>query len=91
VRLRQMASAGTQSQQIARAIDWLKTHFTQRLRIDDLAAQVNMNTSTFHHHFLALTSHEPAAIPKMAAFERSAALDAHRTSGCNNRGVSDRL
>jgi AraC-like DNA-binding protein len=43
VRLRQMASAGSQSHQIARAIDWLKGNFTQPLRIDDLAAQVNMS------------------------------------------------
>jgi hypothetical protein len=32
-RLRQMASAGSQSQQIARAIDWLKGNFTRPLRI----------------------------------------------------------
>jgi len=54
--LRQIASAGSQSQQIARAIDWLKDNFTQPLRIDDLATQVNMSTSTFHHHFRALTA-----------------------------------
>ena len=41
-RLRQMASAGSQSQQIARAIDWLKSNFTQSLRIEDLATQVNI-------------------------------------------------
>jgi AraC-like DNA-binding protein len=29
------------------------------LRIDDLAAQVNMSTSTFHHHFRALTAMSP--------------------------------
>ncbi len=50
-RLRQIASAGSQSHQIARAIDWLKGNFTRPLRIDDLATQVHMSTSTFHHHF----------------------------------------
>jgi AraC-like DNA-binding protein len=64
VRLRQMASAGSQSQQIARAIDWLKSNFTQPLRIDDLAAQVNMSTSTFHHHFRALTAMSPLQYQK---------------------------
>jgi AraC-like DNA-binding protein len=58
-RLRQMASTGSQSQQIARAIDWLKSNFTRPLRIDDLAAQVNMSTSTFHHHFRAVTAMSP--------------------------------
>ena len=89
-RLRQMASAGSQSHQITRAIYWLKSHFTEPLRIEDLAMQHNMSASTFHHHFRALTAMSPLQY-QMAAFERSAAVDAHRTSGCNNRGVSGRL
>jgi len=63
-RLRQMASAGSQSQQIARAIDWLKGNFTRPLRIDDLATQVNMSTSTFHHHFRAVTAMSPLQYQK---------------------------
>ena len=64
VRLRQMASAGSQSQQIARAIDWLKGNFTQPLRIDELASQVNMSTSTFHHHFREVTAMSPLQYQK---------------------------
>lgn len=63
-RLRQMASAGSQSQQIARAIYWLKSNFTRPLRIDDLATQVNMSTSTFHHHFRAVTAMSPLQYQK---------------------------
>jgi AraC-like DNA-binding protein len=63
-RLRQMASVGSQSHQIARAIDWLKGNFSRQLRIDDLATQVNMSTSTFHHHFRALTSMSPLQYQK---------------------------
>ena len=55
-RLRQIASAGSQSHQIARAIDWLKGNFTRPLSIDDLAAQARMSTSTFHHHFRSMTA-----------------------------------
>jgi transcriptional regulator GlxA family with amidase domain len=36
-RLRQIASTGSQSQQISQAIDWLKNNFTQQLSIDDLS------------------------------------------------------
>ena len=64
VRLRQMASAGSQSQQIARAIDWLKSNFTQPLRIEELASQVNMSTSTFHHHFREVTAMSPLQYQK---------------------------
>jgi AraC-like DNA-binding protein len=63
-RLRQMASTGSQSQQIARAIDWLKGNFSQPLRIEDLASQVNMSTSTFHHHFRAVTAMSPLQYQK---------------------------
>lgn len=63
-RLRKMASAGSQSQQIARAIEWLKGNFARPLRIDDLAAHVNMSTSTFHHHFRAVTAKSPLQYQK---------------------------
>jgi len=63
-RLRQIASAGSQSQQIARAIDWLKGNFMRPLRIEDLASQVNMSTSTFHHHFREVTAMSPLQYQK---------------------------
>ena len=63
-RLRQIAVVGSQSNQIARAIDWLKGNFTKPLRIDDLAAQVNMSTSTFHHHFRQVTAMSPLQYQK---------------------------
>jgi AraC-like DNA-binding protein len=63
-RLRQIASAGSQSHQIARAIDWLKGNFTKPLYIEDLATQINMSTSTFHHHFRALTAMSPLQYQK---------------------------
>lgn len=62
--LRQMALAGSQSQQIARAIYWLKSHFTEPLRIEELASQVNMSLSTFHHHFRTLTAMSPLQYQK---------------------------
>jgi AraC-like DNA-binding protein len=63
-RLRQIASAGSQSQQIGRAIDWLKGNFTQPLRIDDLAAHASMSSSTFHHHFRSMTALSPLQYQK---------------------------
>jgi len=63
-RLRQMASAGSQGNRIAQAIDWLKENFTQPLRIDALASRVNMSTSTFHHHFRVLTAKSPLQYQK---------------------------
>jgi AraC-like DNA-binding protein len=64
VRLRQMVSARSPSHQIAQAIEWLKSNFTQPLRIDDLAARVHMSTSAFHHHFRRLTARSPLQFQK---------------------------
>jgi AraC-like DNA-binding protein len=63
-RLRQIASAGSQSHQIAQAIDWLKGHYTLPLRIEDLAAHAHMSPSTFHQHFRALTAMSPLQYQK---------------------------
>ena len=63
-RLRQIASAGSQSHQIAQAITWLKQHYTRPLRIEDLAAHAHMSHSTFHQHFRALTAMSPLQYQK---------------------------
>ena len=63
-RLRQIAAAGSQSQQIARAIEWLKGNFNRQLRIEDLAESARMSTSTFHHHFRSLTAMSPLQYQK---------------------------
>jgi AraC-like DNA-binding protein len=63
-RLRQIGAMGSQSQQIAKAVNWLKNNYTQRLHVDELAADVGMSTSTFHHHFRALTALSPLQFQK---------------------------
>jgi AraC-like DNA-binding protein len=73
-RLRQIASAGSQSHQIARAIDWLKGNYRQQLSIDDLAAQVRMSSSTFHHHFRSMTALSPLQFQKQLRLQEARRL-----------------
>jgi len=63
-RLRQIAAAGSQSHQIAQAIDWLKGNFEKPLKVDDLASKASMSTSTFHHHFRSMTALSPVQYQK---------------------------
>lgn len=63
-RLRQIASVGSQSQRVAKAIDWLKRNYRQPLRIDELAAHVQMSASSLHHHFSELTAMSPLQYQK---------------------------
>lgn len=63
-RLRQIAMAGSHSHQIARAVNWLKECYTKPIHVQDLAAISGMSTSTFHHHFRALTAMSPLQYQK---------------------------
>jgi AraC-like DNA-binding protein len=73
-RLRRMASAESKSQQIARAIDWLKSNFTQPLSIDGLAETANMSTSGFHHHFRSVTALSPLQFQKQLRLQEARRL-----------------
>ena len=73
-RLRQIASDGSQSHQIAKAIDWLKGNYSQPLSINDLAAQVRMSSSTFHHHFRSMTALSPLQFQKQLRLQEARRL-----------------
>lgn len=73
-RLRQIASAGSQSHQIARVINWLKDNFTEPLRVDDLATQAGMSSSTFHHHFRSMTALSPLQYQKQLRLQEARRL-----------------
>jgi len=63
-RLWRMASVGSQSHRIVRAVDWLRANYAQPLRIDELAEHVQMSPSTLHHHFRLLTAMSPLQYQK---------------------------
>jgi len=73
-RLRQLAVTGTQSQQVARAVSWLKANFSQPLRVDELAEMANMGTSTFHHHFRRMTALSPLQYQKQLRLQEARRL-----------------
>ena len=69
-RLRMINTLGTQSNQIAKSITWLKENYKEPLQVDELARQVNMATSTFHRHFRQVTTLSPLQYQKrMRLFE----------------------
>ncbi|WP_057056544.1 AraC family transcriptional regulator, partial [Bordetella pertussis] len=63
-RLRHIARAEGTALQIARAIDWLRRHYAQPLRVEHLATTVNMSVSSLHHHFKAVTALSPLQYQK---------------------------
>ncbi|MGR3885718.1 AraC family transcriptional regulator N-terminal domain-containing protein [Pseudomonas sp. 1152_12] len=63
-RLRQICSVDGPGYRIAKAIDWLKLNYGEPLRVDELAARVQMSAATFHHHFRQLTAMSPLQYQK---------------------------
>jgi len=63
-RLWQIASVGSMSHRISRAIDWLRNNYSHSLQVDGLAAHVQMSRSSLHQHFRKLTSMSPLQYQK---------------------------
>lgn len=62
--LRNMNTMGTQANQIANAVEWLKQHYAQPFDVNYLAESVNMAPSTFRKYFKQLTTLSPLQYQK---------------------------
>lgn len=62
--VRQIGLADSRLAQLARAIRWIRGHYEQTLRVEDLAALATMSVSSFHRHFRAVTSMTPIQYQK---------------------------
>jgi AraC-like DNA-binding protein len=72
--LRRLATAGSPSQQIAKAVAWLKQNFVEALHGDDLADRAHMSASTFRQHFRALTGLSPLQYQKQLRLQEARQL-----------------
>jgi len=63
-RLRYIAVQGGYSPPVARAIERFRKDFDQSLRIDDIAQELGMSVSGFHHHFKNVTGLSPLQFQK---------------------------
>ncbi|HUA82074.1 MAG TPA: AraC family transcriptional regulator [Dyella sp.] len=88
-RLAQIAAAGGQGQQIARAIHWLRQHYNKPLRIRELASMVNMSSSSLHHHFREITAMSPLQYQKVLRLHEARRL--LLTEGCDVATAAHRV
>ncbi len=72
--LRAVATSGDQSHRTAKAIAWIKTHYTKPLRVEELAEIAGMAVSTLHHRFRALTGMSPLQYQKQIRLQAARAL-----------------
>jgi AraC-like DNA-binding protein len=73
-RLRQTAVLGGHSHRIARALERLREEFDRPLRIEDIAREVGMSVSGFHHHFKAVTAMSPLQFQKRMRLQQARRL-----------------
>lgn len=73
-RLRHIAVEGGYTHRIARAIERLRKEFDQPLRIDDIAREIGMSVSGFHHHFKAVTAMSPLQFQKRLRLQEARRL-----------------
>jgi AraC-like DNA-binding protein len=73
-RLHQIAALGGATHRIAEAVERLRNDFDQPLRIEDLARELGMSVSGFHHHFRALTAMSPLQFQKQLRLQEARRL-----------------
>jgi AraC-like DNA-binding protein len=73
-RLHHIAALGGSTHRIAEAIERLRNDFDQPLRIEDIARELGMSVSGFHHHFRALTAMSPLQFQKQLRLQEARRL-----------------
>jgi len=84
--LRQLVAVGSPTQQIAKAVAWLKQNFTQALHVGDLAARTHMSQSTFRQHFRAITGMSPLQYQKQLRLQEARQLMLNQSLDAGNAG-----
>ncbi len=86
-RLQHLALKGSPSQQIAKAVAWLKQNFKEPLNVVQFAARAHMSPSTFRQHFRSITGTSPLQYQKQLRLQEarqmmvSQNIDAGRAGG----------
>ncbi|MGA8442793.1 MAG: AraC family transcriptional regulator [Candidatus Sulfotelmatobacter sp.] len=74
VRVAQMGFAESSLHRVAKAISWLRTNFSQPMKVEKLAGLVNMSVSSFHEHFKSVTSMSPLHYQKVLRLQEARRL-----------------
>ncbi|HZW93957.1 MAG TPA: AraC family transcriptional regulator [Candidatus Eremiobacteraceae bacterium] len=74
VRIAQMGFAESSVDRVAKAIYWLRTNFSQPMKVEDLAGLVHMSVSSFHEHFKSVTSMSPLHYQKVLRLQEARRL-----------------
>lgn len=72
--MRQLGLADSRIMQVARAIKWIRSHYAEKIRIETLADVAGMSITSFHRHFLAVTSLSPIQFQKQVRLQMARSI-----------------
>jgi AraC-like DNA-binding protein len=87
--VRQLGLADSGLTQIARAVRWIREHYRQPFRVQDLASASGMSVSAFHRNFQAVTTMSPIRFQKQIRLQEARLLLA--TGPADVAGVGHRV
>lgn len=67
--LRQIGLADSRLSRIGQAVRWIRTHYAEILRVEELAQQLAMSPSSLHRHFRAVTAMSPLQYQKQVRLQ----------------------
>jgi hypothetical protein len=70
--VRQLGLADSRMTQIGRAIRWIRDYYAGTIRIEELADIAGMSLTSFHRHFLGVTSLSPSSFRNRYACRKPA-------------------
>lgn len=73
-RLLEIAAADMPAHRVMQAVEWLDRHYTQTLRIDELAQRINLCNSSLHHRFKEVTGLSPLQYQKRLRLQEARRL-----------------
>jgi AraC-like DNA-binding protein len=69
--IRQFGRPDSSLNHIARAVRWIRDHYMQRFRVEEVAQQAGMSVSAFHRNFLAVTAMSPIQFQKQIRLQHA--------------------
>jgi AraC-like DNA-binding protein len=72
--VRQLGLANSHVSQIARAVRWIREHYAEAFRVEDLARLAGMSVSAFYRNFQAVTAMSPIQFQKQIRLQEARLL-----------------
>ena len=71
--MRQIGSAESRLSGVSRAINWIRAHYAEPMRLEALSDLAGMSLSTFHRHFRTVTTMSPLQFQKQVRLQQARA------------------